>query len=346
MLAALLKWLGMDGSTRRHNEQVVAAIEKVIDGTDPRLRLLPGYRSQLSKGMKTSLAYIAGIPSHLPSPLELSLRAFTTDKRIGLLFSSPLSLLLFLRDSQNLSEFFLNASNGDEAWGLLSMHRSETRRFGMSEENGEILSDVPQVVVSFDNHQLLLTCPSSAALQSTMTRRCLDVLIEAMVRRLHLLDRSRVELEGERSHILLKLNALTTPGSQVIDATANLASLPETAEELQQRLREVEQQLAELRPLSELTGVLDLVRHMLEHPRDYFRVEAFTLYLNRMGIKLDNPDDAEANALGFEEVILGQTEPIRRAVLPVHIPRTARQELEEQFGEELAGALNISPFGI
>ncbi|OFV61677.1 hypothetical protein BFX04_13785 [Mammaliicoccus sciuri] len=56
--------------------------------------------------------------------------------------------------SAALADFFLSASKGDDAWAMMSMSRSETARFGMTEHNGEIRSDVAQLVVSFDQHRL------------------------------------------------------------------------------------------------------------------------------------------------------------------------------------------------
>lgn len=74
----------------------------------------------------------------MPEPLELSLRGFAQDPRLGLLFSGPASLLSCLRQSEPLRNFFLSASQGDEAWALLSMVRSETGRLGVAMEGGGV----------------------------------------------------------------------------------------------------------------------------------------------------------------------------------------------------------------
>jgi hypothetical protein len=94
---------------------------------------------------------------------------------LGLLFSSPLSLLLCLKSSAPLQSFFLSASQGDQAWAILSMSRSETVRFGMVEHNGEVRS-VAQQVVSFDQHRLIEPSATPEDLLQSARRRGLAVL--------------------------------------------------------------------------------------------------------------------------------------------------------------------------
>ena len=332
--------LGMDAATRQRKAALLQAIELVVDGSDGRLRLLSGYQQRLLPGMQRSMDYLTSLPWQRIEPLELSLRGFATDRRLGLLFANPLSLLLLLKSSPALQSFFLSASQGDDAWAMMSMCRSETARFGMTEHNGEIRSDVAQLVVSFDQHRLMDPSASPEDLQQSVHNRGLTVLVAVIGRRLRLLQQMRLDLQSELEQVQLKLATCGRGGSMVIDATGNdgtsRAALPEDEAGLRRREVELQQQMQPLATLGELSGILDVVCQVLEQPADFFRIEAETIYLNRMGVRHERQDADDVTALSFEHVVLGQLQPITRAIVPVHINRHALRELEQQFADELA----------
>lgn len=132
------------------------------------------------------------------------LRGFAQDPRLGLLFSGPASLLSCLRQSEPLRNFFLSASQGDEAWALLSMARSETGRLGVAME-GELRREVPQQVVSFDGHRLAMPCASRELLLESSARRSQEMLTTVIARRLSLLEQLRQTLDNEMSRLQLRV---------------------------------------------------------------------------------------------------------------------------------------------
>jgi hypothetical protein len=331
MFERWLRKLGLDPQSRQRAREQAALIEQLIDTCDRRLRLLPGYQDALAPGMRVSQTYLSSLMSQLPPVLELSLPSFSRDPRLGLLFSGPASLLELLESSETLREFFLSASNGDEAWALLAMQRSETGRFGVAMENGELRSDVAQVVVSFDGHRLMVPSPSQEAFLQRSGAHALDVLSAVIARRLSLMEQSRQLLESEQARLQLRLLALQSEGCTVVDGQAD-DDLPDSVAGVDARLAELKPQLAELRSHAGLEGMLDVVRQVLERPEDYFCVQTVTLRLNRMGIKVEG-DDEGATDLMLEEVVLGKLQPIRRALVPVRVRRGDIAELRRQFGQ-------------
>ena len=332
--------LELDAASRQRKATLLQAIEAVVDGSDARLRLLSGYQQRLLPGMRRSLDYLASLPWQRIEPVELSLRGFATDRRLGLLFSSPLSLLLFLKSSAALEDFFLSASKGDDAWAMMSMSRSETARFGMTEHNGEVRSDVAQLVVSFDQHRLMDPSANQEDLQQNVSQRGLAVLVAVIGRRLRLMQQMRLDLQSELEQVQLKLLTVSRGGGKVIDATGNVssgaASLPADEPGLRQREAALQQQLQPLASLAELGGILDVVCQVLEQPAEFFRIDAETIYLNRMGVRHERPDADDVTALSYEHVVLGQLQPVSRAIMPVHVNRQQLRELEQQFADELA----------
>ena len=208
MLGELLRRLR--GRTSSLDDLLPQTIDQVVSATDTRLALLPGYRRALTPGMRKSLAYVDTLTDLLPDVLDLSLRAFTSDRRIGLFFASPESLLFILKKNQALQDYFESAANGDEAYALLLMQRTDNVRYCVVNQSGEIRSDVAQTVVSFDHHRLLLPSPSMEALRQRSPRRGLEVLTGAIARRLSQLEKERGDIECELTRIRPRLSALAT----------------------------------------------------------------------------------------------------------------------------------------
>ncbi|UTH73630.1 hypothetical protein [Chromobacterium sp. IIBBL 290-4] len=331
MFDHLLRKLGWDAESRRRARELHQLIDQLVDACDRRLRLLPGYLDALSPGMRASQAYLSTLTERLPPVLNLSRRSFATDPRLGLLFASPASLLEVLESSDSLRDFYLSASNGDVAWALMTMQRSETSRLGVALQDGELRNDVAQLVVSFDGHRLLMPCPSEQDFQRRSGEHALQVQAGVIARRLSLMEQARQQLEAECSRLQLHRQALRSETCVVIGGAEDAGPLPATAAEVDARLEEVRPQLDELRAQAGLEGVLGVVKQVLEHPDDYFSLETVTLTLNRMGIRVDSGEDG-ASELLLEEVVLGKIQPIRRALMPVRIERQAIAELREQFG--------------
>lgn len=323
------------GRVPAHDAQEVSQVlDRVVASTDPRLSLLPGYRKVLTPGIRASLDYVARLSAALPEPLDLSRLSFTLDRRLGLFFSSPASLLALLRRSDPLRSFFLSASNGEQAYALLLMRRTDAHRFGMSNEKGALRADVAQTVVSFDHHRVVLPCPSMQALCEQVRQRGIDVLSRVIAVRIEHLNQERQDLDSELMRIRLRLSALAHPESLVIDAMQADDSLPAGKAELEARQSALQHRLDEVRGMTELSGLLDMVAHILERPGDYFRIEQEVLSIDRMGVVQTDPDHDGVTRLCMEEVLLGHDTVQRRVVLPVRIARQAMAELEHFVGEE------------
>jgi hypothetical protein len=269
MLDWLWQKLGLDEASRQNKADLLHAIETVIDGCDGRLRLLPGYQQRLLPGTAT-LDYLAGLPWQRIAPLELSLRSFT-DRRLGLLFSSPLSLLLCLKGSAPLQSFFCRPAR-DEAWAIMSMSRSETVRFGMVEHNGEIRSDVAQQVVSFDQHRLIEPSATPEDLQQSTRRHGLTVLVAVIDRRIKLLQQMRLDLQTELEQLQLKLATFGQEGRVVIDATGGSGTWPVCSRQMPRHYVSARPKCSSscnLVRLTELDGILEVVREVLEQPEGF-----------------------------------------------------------------------------
>jgi hypothetical protein len=164
-------------------------------------------------------------------------------------------------------------------------------------------------------------------LREQATLRGLDVMTNVIARRLALLSKERSDLDSELTRIRLRLAALAHPDSLLIDAMPDNDPLPRDREALLQRQAAAQERLDEVRNATELSGLLDLVAHMLLHPQDYFRLDKETLRLDRMGVLLPAASDEEATSVCMEELWLSPGQAVRQVVLPVRICRSALEAL-------------------
>ncbi|WP_024303257.1 hypothetical protein [Pseudogulbenkiania sp. MAI-1] len=326
--------LNRRSGSSKNRRQLLAELERVIETVEPRLRLAPGYPRALLRGMTRTLDFAGQLTQDLPEPLELSWRSFTTDRRLGMFFASPASLLDLLQTSEELRDFFSHPANGDCAFCLLIMHRSDNQRLGMVNHNGEVRAEVPQVVVSFDNHRLTLPCASLEQFVPQLAERGVERLTTVISRRLRDKEARRVELESELLRVELRLKTLRAPGQVVVDAMADQGpALPDSPQALKRHFDEVRAELAALKSQLTLDGMLREVRQILEHPTDYFSSSRVTLNLDRMGVVQPDDGSGNGNPICFEEVVLCEIPPVRRVVVPARVTRQAIRELEANFGE-------------
>ena len=72
-------------------DRIREAIERVVDGTDPRLRAVSHYRRKLRDAVAHSVDYVAQQVATLPPAIEVGRRRFTTDPACAPSSSLPIT---------------------------------------------------------------------------------------------------------------------------------------------------------------------------------------------------------------------------------------------------------------
>ena len=137
-------------SRGRYPESLIeAAIERAVEGTDARLRLLPGYRKRLRVPVIQAIDQVVALVDTIPAPLVAGRRGHGEDPRLAAVFSSAEDMLrTFGRDPALTA--FLAAPEGADAERvtcLLLAERVERNILGMDLVGDQVRRDVPQVAV-------------------------------------------------------------------------------------------------------------------------------------------------------------------------------------------------------
>ena len=274
------------------------AIERAVDGTDPRMRALPGYRKRLRAPVIHAGEHVIALVDSLPAPAATNRAAFAGDPRLTALFASAEHMREVFAGDGALSGFRDRHPGGERITALLLAERVEKKMLGV-ELDGEMLKrEVAQIAVNFRSHRLLDPDASEAETRRQLKRRAFDHLLSLALLRITEVQGERVELNRQRDLLRRKLSALQRGG---FDFDERAAARPDPAA-LQAELDEVQAQLAALGVDDHaLSAHLDITAALLAEAERQFWGEELTLHLDRMNIQRD-PHDVSAQAIGLQEL--------------------------------------------
>lgn len=300
----------------RYPESLIEmAIERSVDGTDSRLRLVPGYRKRLRDPVIHALDHVVALVDGLPATVATRPEDYRNDPRLAAMFASADEMhQLFSRD-RTLSDY-LSGGEGlgaERVTALLMARRDEKNILGMDLVGDQVRRDVAQVTVSFSGHHLLEPQTVDAECRRFLKRRAFDHLLALALARIAEARVERADLGRQRDLLQRKLR------------TMQCASLsfdqPEPGEPdaagLQAELDTVSRQL---QALGAETGVLkthlEVVAKQLQDAEHQLWSEEIDLRLGPMNIRRDAADPV-GRTIVLQELQNGRG--ARVAVLPIRI---------------------------
>jgi len=307
----------------RYEETTIrAAIEQVVAGTDPRLRLVGGYKRKLRHAVVCALDYLNDLMQALPAPLAVNRAAFSSDPRVHAFFASSEDLQNVFSLSKPLQKFLAQPENRalTKVYALLVMRRREKTQLGAELQGDIIRRDIRQTSVSFSNHVLITPAASSAALRQELLQRALRDLAACALEKILAVQSHKTELQKQKHLLQVQLQARTARSEGLEALLAESADGSDSMAGLQQRLAETEENLrAVVARQMTLDDYLELVGDVLNHPEDYLQVQRVTLRLNRLGVKVKAGATQAGDEIAFTEVSIGER--FRGVIALVEYPR-------------------------
>jgi hypothetical protein len=282
---------------------IVEAIERAVDGTDPQLRALSGYKKRLRPAVVRAVDHVVALVDALPPPMPVSFGGEEGDPRIKSFFISlPHMKKVFLED-RALSGYLQGApGEKGEVVALLGMERQDKVILGAALSGDVVMRDVPQVTVSFDAHRLLDPARDEGESRRLLKRRAYDHLLTLALRRLADVKFERSNLERRRTLLQAKLHLLEREGWGFDPADAERIDVAAVEE----RLAQLETQLQEFGGDDRmLETYLEVVSDVLGRAEEYFQAKSETIFVDRMGIK-QSEASAEAPELRLTELFDAQ----------------------------------------
>lgn len=329
-------WLFGNGEAREGGERLKSAVDRVIAGTDPRLKGISGARERLSPAVEQALAYAHEIIGRIPSGVELTPENWSHTPLLKSFFARPADIAETLSASQDLRDFLKTS----EASGIETLHavvaatRVERTVLGSAMEGGILRQDVAQKTVSFTDFRVAGFCRSEADIRRTLEDFVLEQLVLAALRDVASNKQRSDQLGAYHQLLLTRLRLLEQSAA---GANSMLDAEPRESTDLgrlRSQLAANEAELNELKPSGVgLASYLDPVIEALRHAESIIQPRVVSLRLNAMNIIVgpelaDAADVSEITLVEFSTANAGRP---RRVGFLAHFPRNSIVEHTTDF---------------
>ena len=113
--------------------EILNTVERVVEGTDSRIRLVNSYDKKLQEAVSSSLEYTEDLIDQIPEAIEVSAKSFVSDSHVNAFFVNVSDLQTVFSHSSEVRQFMEDFSNLDtpQCCALLCMRKSEKTVMGV-----------------------------------------------------------------------------------------------------------------------------------------------------------------------------------------------------------------------
>jgi len=298
------------------------ATEQVVDGIDPRLRLVPGYKRKLKGEVAAALAHIGDLVDQVPGPIDVSRMTFVRDPRVSALFATPDELQATFSCSPELRAFFAEVKNSeeDECYALLCANREEKSVLGTELAGDTVRREVFQTAINFHDHKILSPAANDRDVRDGIKHCIFDGLVTHALRHIYDIKTRRKDLEDQRRILHARLRARQAQGNGLSQLLAEAHGGDDQSEDIKTKIAEAERTLERM-PGSQgvLSFYLEEVRNIFARPEEFIRLNVACFRLTDMGIKVNGDTPQPANTVCFSELEI--TNVMKRVVTVVRYAR-------------------------
>lgn len=325
LLNSVKNLLFLSGMRRQSTPQafdVDEYIERIIDGIDTKLRLVPGYRKKLKTVVSRSLAHIDKLVDLIPGPIDVSRQTFTKDPNVRAYFATPDTLQETFDHGAELRSYFADTTNREvaECCAMLCANKEERRVLGMEVEGEMVRYDVLQTAINFSDYKVLSPAATDEEVRKGIKLCIFDGMITYALQHIaHLKVRHR-DLRNEHRVLHAKLRARQAKGNGLSTMLAEASEMLENSLELQEQFAEVENKLNSLLGKKDIYAFyLDEVRKIFDEPEKFINLNVSSLLLTDMRISVDEKSGQRANKVSFSEIEIVNV--MKRVVTIIHFNR-------------------------
>jgi DNA-binding transcriptional MerR regulator len=307
-------------------EMLDNALERVVDGTDPKIRLVPGYRRKLSRSILASLEHADNLINQISEPIDINTSEFVGNPYLRAFFPTLEGLRKVFRQSSELRDYFSETEYYDQSMScaLLCMRKSEETVLGMELDGDRVVRDVKQTRVSFSGHRIYSPRETEVAARRELKCCLFEGLVVNALEKISELRQKRARLETEQQMLSSRLRSGRERA--VDDALdSSIVSNPRLSrQQLTEQLDAVKNQLREIGYITPEIS-LKLVNDTLSRPEDFVKLEHLSLSIDKSGIRRDElMASPSVSRLELSEVrIMGQPARV------VTLARIGRDEIEK-----------------
>ena len=310
-----------------------AAVERVIEGTDPRINAIGNARERLAPAVAHALDYAHRFVSPLPPCIEMTPETWARNPLLRAMFVRPADVADTLSNSPDLREFL----DSSQALGLDTVHcvigatRVERTIFGPAMEGDVLRQDIAQKSVGFNDFRLVGFSPTEELLRTRIEEIVLEGLVLAALHGIAGNKQRSEQLEQHRQLLLTRLRLMEQSGAGLDGMLDSHGRDGRDLDWLRKELTENEAELSALKSGgSGFDAIIEQVIDALHNAESVIQPQQLSLRLNSMNIMV-NDDVADASTIELIEFSTVNPARPRRVAFLVSFPRHAVIERRVNF---------------
>jgi len=304
---------------RSRTAAVFNTVESVVDGTDSKIRLVPGYKKKLQHTIQSALEFSDDLVNQIPEAIEVSRSTFSSDPYVNAFFTNVTDLQSVFSHSSEIQDYMEACHDNDtRCCVLLCMRRTEKTVMGIELSGNIMKKDVRQIAVSFSDHRVYSPAPSEHETREGLKNCLFQGLVTNALERIVQLRLASHQQQGKYQMLHARLRQYRQKASTVKQGTGTDSKLAHTLEETSLELGKLQEEMLNT-PLLTPQVMLEQVIDVFSKPEEFIRIRKLSLTLNKMGIKINGDSPQPANKLSLTEVVIGNNPP--RVVALATFPR-------------------------
>lgn len=299
---------------RRSEETVQRAIDKAVQLTNPRLKLVRDYRGRLRPAVEAAIDHLRALVLALPPPIEVAAEWWVENPSLRAFFASRLDVTKTVGRSRNLRTLFDKYQSLDNACFVLGMACEEQRVFGMGLQGEVVQREVAQTVLVFSDHQARICGRDELELRRLVGTQAFEYLVAEAIAKIGEEHSERRELEEERALIRARLRLLQQQGPGLGSFATTQPEQVAARERLEAQLLDNERQLEGcVGQQDALDFEFDVLSAVLAEPAAYLAFDAERRWVDTLNVLCPEGQGAE---IEFTRVrLLGAQKAVRAFVL-------------------------------
>jgi hypothetical protein len=268
-----------------------AAVERVVDSTDPRLRGFGNYQSRLIDAVEKTVTYVIDTVDALPAPLEISHQSFGSDPRIRAFFATATHISEVWGQSDAVNDYReeLSGPLPDQIFTLLTMELSEHTRPGIALQGGRVRRDVMQTTIGFSNHRCIGPSGSESKTRREVKKRAFDLISQQALERVITARGERARLEKQSRLLNQKLQVMKSGNWGFEPMLSHGQSGRPNHAALVEKVAQVEGELDRLDSSpNTIEQSFDCINEVFADPSAYLGQRAVEINLGPMLVKADD----------------------------------------------------------
>lgn len=322
----LLEWVFGGGQRKvppKDDAIARAIVDRVVDATDKRLKLVRAYQKTLREPALATLEHVRALLTAIPGPVELSAAAWRDSPSLRPFFVKGDEIGEALGRERELRDYF-DRTGAAEALAFVGFERAERQVFAQALKGDVLQGEVARTTVSFGNSRVLSPSADLPTLHMELGKRIIDYLAMQALARITALDDRKRELEQERALLKARLR-LAESAHRGLAEMGGAADAPRRGPAaIAADLAANEQALASFAATGLMASFLDVLVEVLAAPQKLIRLEVAELSVDAMNYQCEPGTDG-AIPLELHQLYLDT-----RGPFPAMYARIPRSELPTQ----------------